>query len=88
MLPSPQAGIHRDLKPANLMLGGPKVYSPYHKTLLLEEMGIMKIADFGLSKSLKLNKPKNARSLHSVRADASMADAGGDMSTVDGSVAS
>ncbi|KAG2500845.1 hypothetical protein HYH03_001606 [Edaphochlamys debaryana] len=55
---SPQAVIHRDLKPANLMIGGPKVFSSLHRMLCQEEMGVLKIADFGLSKSLKLNKPK------------------------------
>ncbi|GIL70021.1 hypothetical protein Vretimale_3301 [Volvox reticuliferus] len=58
---SPQAVIHRDLKPANLMIGGPKVFSAYHRQICLEEMGVLKIADFGLSKSLKLTKPKRHR---------------------------
>ncbi len=31
---TPQAVVHRDLKPANIMLGGPKVYTNYHKKLL------------------------------------------------------
>ncbi|EFJ50688.1 hypothetical protein VOLCADRAFT_88470 [Volvox carteri f. nagariensis] len=58
---SPQAVIHRDLKPANLMIGGPKVFSSHHRQICLEEMGVLKIADFGLSKSLKLTKPKRHR---------------------------
>lgn len=58
---SPQAVIHRDLKPANLMMGGHKVFCPAHRTLCQEELGVLKIADFGLSKSLKLNKPKRHR---------------------------
>jgi len=55
---SPQAVIHRDLKPANMMLGGHKIYNSQHKALCLSEIGVMKIADFGLSKSLKMPKPK------------------------------
>ena len=39
------------------MLGGPKIYCGYHKKLLQEEIGVLKIADFGLSKSLKLARP-------------------------------
>ncbi|GFR46936.1 hypothetical protein Agub_g8584 [Astrephomene gubernaculifera] len=58
---SPQAVIHRDLKPANLMIGGPKVFSANHRALCQEEMGVLKIADFGLSKSLKLTRPKRHR---------------------------
>ncbi|KXZ55947.1 hypothetical protein GPECTOR_2g1498 [Gonium pectorale] len=58
---SPQAVIHRDLKPANLMMGGPKVLSPHHRQLCQDEMGVLKLADFGLSKSLKLTKPKRHR---------------------------
>jgi serine/threonine protein kinase len=42
---SPQAVIHRDLKPANLMLGGPKIYNGYHKKMLLEEVGVLKVSD-------------------------------------------
>lgn len=46
----------RDLKPANLMIGGSHVDTDMHRRLLLHELGTVKIADFGLSKSLKLNK--------------------------------
>ena len=53
----PRSIIHRDLKPANLMLGGPKCFSLAHKKALIEELGVLKIADFGLSKSLKLLRP-------------------------------
>eukprot|EP00798_Chlamydomonas_sp_ICE-L_P028052 gene28052-31154_t len=61
------AVIHRDLKPANLMLGGHKTYNAYHKLLMSKEVGGLKLADFGLSKSLKLGKKKNRRtSLDSV----------------------
>lgn len=61
----PHAVIHRDLKPANLMLGGPKVFAPHHRKLLIEELGVLKIADFGLSKSLKLARPTKKDSHHS-----------------------
>lgn len=60
---SPHAVIHRDLKPANLMLGGPKTFNSKHKQLLTEELGVLKIADFGLSKSLKLTKSKGRQSV-------------------------
>ena len=53
--------IPSDLKPANLMLGGPKIFCGYHKKLLQEEIGVLKIADFGLSKSLKLARPNNQK---------------------------
>ncbi|KAF6260215.1 protein kinase [Scenedesmus sp. NREL 46B-D3] len=53
---NPLSIIHRDLKPANLMIGGSHVESDIHRRLLLHELGTVKIADFGLSKSLKLNK--------------------------------
>lgn len=46
----------RDLKPANLMIGGSHIESDVHRRLLLHELGTVKIADFGLSKSLKLHK--------------------------------
>ncbi|CAG9464939.1 unnamed protein product [Pedinophyceae sp. YPF-701] len=59
---SPQAVIHRDLKPANLMVSG----NPYRganqegfRERLMFDTGIIKVADFGLSKSLVLNKNKN-----------------------------
>ncbi len=45
--------MHRDLKPANLMLGG----IPHDSTDrdIAAELGVVKIADFGLSKSLAQN---------------------------------
>lgn len=58
---SPHAVIHRDLKPANLMLGGLQGYNAFHKKLLIHEVGVLKIADFGLSKSLKLLKRNHYR---------------------------
>jgi len=57
----PQGVIHRDLKPANLMIAG----NPYRlaqrgfRERLMLETGIVKIADFGLSKSLTLNVKKS-----------------------------
>jgi hypothetical protein len=38
------------------MIGGSHVESDIHRRLLMHELGTVKIADFGLSKSLKLNK--------------------------------
>ncbi|KAF8063844.1 TRN1 [Scenedesmus sp. PABB004] len=52
----PLSIIHRDLKPANLMIGGSYIESAVQRKILLHELGTVKIADFGLSKSLKLNK--------------------------------
>lgn len=50
----PMVVIHRDLKPANLMLGGLHVRSRTQRDLMYRELATMKIADFGLSKSLKI----------------------------------
>jgi serine/threonine protein kinase len=53
--------IHRDLKPQNLLIGG----NPYKhdqrgfRERLMYETGLVKIADFGLSKSLVLNVKRN-----------------------------
>jgi serine/threonine protein kinase len=45
------------LKPANLMIGGSSyIESDMQRRIMLHELGCVKIADFGLSKSLKLNK--------------------------------
>ncbi|KAI8477395.1 MAG: protein kinase [Monoraphidium minutum] len=68
--------IHRDLKPANLMIGGgPDTASsdPTARHKLLHELGVVKIADFGLSKSLKLQ----LRSGGAVPPEAGAAPAGG-----------
>lgn len=46
----------RDLKPANLMIGGAHSDTDLHRRILLHELGTLKIADFGLSKSLKLHR--------------------------------
>lgn len=43
--------IHRDLKPANIMIGGSS-FMLSDTALLLNSSGIVKVADFGLSKSL------------------------------------
>lgn len=49
----PGAIIHRDLKPGNLMISG----SQYHsRESLIYDTGSLKLADFGLSKSLPVNK--------------------------------
>mmetsp|Transcript_19353 Transcript_19353/g.48754 ORF Transcript_19353/g.48754 Transcript_19353/m.48754 type:complete len:493 (+) Transcript_19353:173-1651(+) len=45
----PSPIIHRDLKPGNFMIGG-SVYSS--KSSLVQNTGVVKIADFGLSKTL------------------------------------
>lgn len=45
--------MHRDLKPANLMLGGIPHDSVDRD--IAAELGVVKIADFGLSKSLAQN---------------------------------
>ena len=49
----PQPIIHRDLKPGNLMLSGSQ-YTSQHSVIF--DTGIVKLADFGLSKTLPLNK--------------------------------
>lgn len=49
----PSPIIHRDLKPGNLMLSG----SPYQTVKqIIYETGVVKLADFGLSKTLPVNK--------------------------------
>lgn len=45
--------IHRDLKPANLMIGGHRAETRQAKEMMVSETGIIKIADFGLSRSVK-----------------------------------
>eukprot|EP00879_Flechtneria_rotunda_P018122 GHRR01019004.1.p1 GENE.GHRR01019004.1~~GHRR01019004.1.p1 ORF type:complete len:502 (+),score=132.95 GHRR01019004.1:177-1682(+) len=65
---NPLSIIHRDLKPANLMIGGSShIDSDIQRHILLHELGTVKIADFGLSKSLKLHKAG-----HDTVADSSM----------------
>ncbi|KAK9861467.1 hypothetical protein WJX84_003285 [Apatococcus fuscideae] len=49
----PSGVVHRDLKPANLMVAG----SSYHtRDALMFDIGTIKLSDFGLSKSLPVNK--------------------------------
>eukprot|EP00798_Chlamydomonas_sp_ICE-L_P006021 gene6021-5329_t len=72
---TPHAVIHRDLKPANLMLGGPKVYNAHHKKMLNDEIGVLKIADFGLSKSLKLSNRKKGGGSQSLDVSSRSAEA-------------
>ncbi|CAD7698960.1 unnamed protein product [Ostreobium quekettii] len=50
---SPHCVIHRDLKPANLMIGGHGFTSPTGAHRMITETGCVKIADFGLSRSIK-----------------------------------
>ena len=45
--------VHGDLRPSNLLLGGARIFNNYHKGLMADEMGMLKIADFGLSKTLQ-----------------------------------
>lgn len=58
--------VHRDLKPANLMLGGIPHDSTDRDIAL--QLGVIKIADFGLSKSLaqaeKAAKSRSALNLN------------------------
>jgi serine/threonine protein kinase len=51
--------IHRDLKPSNILVGG-----SYHNTSyeLIMHTGIIKIGDFGLSKSLAADKEEESAS--------------------------
>jgi serine/threonine protein kinase len=54
--------IHRDLKPANLMIsGGGEVETAAQRRVVVQELGSVKIADFGLSKSLKLSEKARGR---------------------------
>ncbi|CAD7702248.1 unnamed protein product [Ostreobium quekettii] len=50
---SPHCVIHRDLKPANLMVGGHSLSSSSGARRMIVETGCVKIADFGLSRSIK-----------------------------------
>lgn len=52
--------IHRDLKPANLMIGG----VPFEggSRAVAQKTGFVKIADFGLSRSLAINNPTSKTS--------------------------
>lgn len=61
--------VHRDLKPANLMLGGIPHDSTDRDIAL--QLGVIKIADFGLSKSLAQNE-KAAKSRSSMNLNKAM----------------
>ena len=50
--------VHRDLKPANLMLGG--IPHDTGTREMAAKEGVVKIADFGLSRSLAIMQHKNA----------------------------
>jgi serine/threonine protein kinase len=60
--------IHRDLKPANVMIGGSS-FMLADTNLLLNSAGTVKVADFGLSKSL----PKLTAAAHESKADVGIA---------------
>ena len=45
--------IHGDLRPSNMLLGGPRVFNKYHKDLTADEIGVVKITDFGLLKTFQ-----------------------------------
>jgi serine/threonine protein kinase len=45
--------IHGDLRPSNMLLGGPRVFNKYHKDLTTDEIGVVKITDFGLIRTLQ-----------------------------------
>lgn len=47
--------IHGDLRPSNLLLGGSRIFNHYHKGLTSDEIGVLKIADYGLTKTLQKN---------------------------------
>jgi serine/threonine protein kinase len=67
--------IHRDLKPANIMVGGSS-FMLSDTSLLLHSAGIIKVADFGLCKSLPqrgTHKEKDA-DRESLRTDAEAKD--------------
>lgn len=61
----PTPMIHRDLKPANLMIRGPQYRSsdPQAMTDLVLKYGILKVGDFGLSRSLPAIRARHERIL-------------------------
>ena len=52
--------IHRDLKPANLMIAGVPFENGSRE--VAQKSGFVKIADFGLSRSLAINNPHSKTS--------------------------
>lgn len=54
--------IHRDLKPANLMIAGVPFENGSRE--VAQKSGFVKIADFGLSRSLAINNPHSKTSAH------------------------
>lgn len=40
-----QAIVHGDLRPSSLLLGGPKAFNNFHKFLLIDEVGVLKVAE-------------------------------------------
>lgn len=53
--------IHRDLKPANLMIAGVPFEGGDRE--VAQKFGFVKIADFGLSRSLAINNPHSKTSV-------------------------
>ena len=45
--------IHGDLRPSNLLLGGSRNFNKYHKDLTADEIGVLKVTDFGLIRTLQ-----------------------------------
>jgi serine/threonine protein kinase len=58
--------IHRDLKPANIMIGGSS-FMLSDNSVLLHTSGIVKVADFGLCKSLPKRGTRPSDESRSVR---------------------
>lgn len=44
--------VHGDLQPKNLLLGGCRVFNKYHRDLSVNEIGCLKISNYGLTKTL------------------------------------
>lgn len=80
----PQAIIHGDLRPSSLLLGGPKAFNPFHKTLLVDEVGILKVAEYGLAKALKKRSKRHAQEDTTIRAMSKRRDGrGADFDPID-----